>query len=31
MVLREQSIKYTIMSNVLLQKINEKLENLTHD
>jgi hypothetical protein len=27
----QPSIKYTIMSNVLLQKINEKLEKLTHD
>ena len=31
MDLRQPVIKYTTMSNVLLEKINEKLKELTHD
>ena len=31
MGLKQPSIKYTTMSNVLLEKINEILEKLTHD
>ncbi len=31
MGLKQPSIKYTTMSNVLLEKINEKLKELTHD